>query len=409
MKRRQFLQASAAGFASALLWAPGSRAGEAGHGPYFARLNALLKAHGPGRPVVLIDTARMNRNIDLITASVGKDKTYRAVVKSLPSVPLLEHVTRRARTRALMVFHQPFLNQVAVSFPKADALLGKPMPVAAAETFYRKLSPGAFNPATQVQWLIDTQERLLQYQKLARERGVNMRINFEINVGLHRGGFETPEALGAALDTVAADPRLSVAGLMGYEPHLTGLQADLGHPAVREVLSLYTGHVERLKQAGLDPAGLTLNGAGSHTLKMYEKDRLMNDLSAGSGVVMPTDFDTHHLQDNLPAVFIATPVLKRYRTNPIMSEPPPPLQQIYYIYGGYWKAKMVSPANISEPIYQSTNQSPIGTPADVDLGVDDYMFLRPTQSEFVMLQFGDLLTVQDGELGERWPVFHQTG
>jgi len=45
----------------------------------------------------------------------------------------------------------------------------------------------------------------------------------------------------------------------------------------------------------------------------------------------------------------------------------------------------------------------------VDLQVDDYMFLRPTQSEFVMLQFGDLLLVDDGEIASRWPVFQQTG
>jgi hypothetical protein len=46
---------------------------------------------------------------------------------------------RRARTEALMVFHQPFLNAVAERFPEADVLLGKPMPLAAARTFYRKL------------------------------------------------------------------------------------------------------------------------------------------------------------------------------------------------------------------------------------------------------------------------------
>ena len=62
----------------------------------------------------------------------------------------------RAGTSALMVFHQPFLNAVATAFPDADVLLGKPMPVAAAETFYRGPRLPAFDPATQVQWLIDT-------------------------------------------------------------------------------------------------------------------------------------------------------------------------------------------------------------------------------------------------------------
>ncbi len=408
--RRRSLLASSVGLAGGLLWAPFSRAAPgSGHDAYFARLNSLLKARGPGRPVMLIDTERMRHNIDSITASVGTEKTYRAVVKSLPSVKLLEAVMARAKTRSLMVFHQPFLNEAADSFPDADVLLGKPMPVAAARTFYRKLQRGRFDAATQVQWLIDSVDRLRQYQALSRELGVAMRINFEIDVGLFRGGFSEPAALAAALEIIEEDPRLEVAGVMGYEPHLTGLKAELSHPAVQSVLGRYRGFVDTIRESGIDPAKLTLNGAGSHTLKIYERDRLMNDLAAGSGVVMPTDFDTFHLNDHRPALFIATPILKRYLENPVMADPPANLAQIYYIYGGYWKAKMVSPPSVGKPIYESTNQSPIGTGVEVDLDIDDYMFLRPTQSEFVMLQFGDLLTVTDGELDETWPVFHQTG
>ena len=415
MKRRSLLLGTAGLAAStggSLLWSPSAlgKPGPSAHDAYFSQLNELLKRNGPGHPVMLLDIERMNHNIDQIVSSVGADKSYRAVVKSLPSVPLLEHVTQRAKTKALMVFHQPFLNAVAESFVHSDVLLGKPMPVAAARTFYQKLGRTKFNPATQVQWLIDSQQRLLQYQSLARELGVRMGINFEINVGLYRGGLAEPAALTAALDIIQADPEhLYVAGLMGYEPQLTGMQADLNHPAVREVLATYNGYIEQIKMAGIDPQKLTLNGAGSHTLKIYERDKTMNDLSAGSGVVMPTDFDTFHLTGNRPALFIATPILKRYPVNPVMPKPSENMQQVYYIYGGYWKAQMVSPTDIGDTIYQSTNQSPIATSSQVDLQVDDYMFLRPTQSEFVMLQFGDLLTVKDGEISARWPVFHQTG
>ncbi len=406
--RRQWLKQSALG--AGVLWAPGNRANQAGHDSYYSKLNALLKRDGPGRPVMLLDAARMNHNIDRIVQSVGEKKQYRAVVKSLPSVDLLKHVTQRAKTNALMVFHQPFLNEVAVSFPDSDALLGKPMPVQAARTFYGKLSPGRFNPASQVQWLIDSQQRLQQYLQLARSLGVRVGVNLEINVGLYRGGFESPESLGQALKLIQAyRDHLQLRGLMGYEPHLTGLKAELNHPAVRQVLGVYNGHLDQLRQHGYNPDTLTLNGAGSHTLKIYEKDSTMNDLSAGSGVVMPTDFDTHHLQDHQPALFIATPILKRYAKNPVMPEPAEHMQQVYYIYGGYWKADMVSPAQTGDTLYKSTNQSPITTSARVDLDVDDYMFLRPTQSEFVMLQFGDLLVVEDGALSQRWPVFQQTG
>lgn len=413
MKRRSLLLGSAGFGAAGALWSPGGvavPATGAGHDSYFAAMNAMLKAKGPGRPAMLIDLQRMNHNIDALSASVGKHKTYRVVVKSLPSVPLLEHIMKRANTNALMVFHQPFLNVIAQEFPQADVLLGKPMPVSAVRTFYAKLKPGRFDPARQIQWLVDSHERLLQYQSLARELGVKLRINFEIDVGLHRGGWVDPHDLNAALKVIAADAKhLSVAGLMGYEPQLTGMQATLEHATVKEVLSIYRSFIARLRAAGLDMASMTLNGAGSHTLKIYEGDDTMNDLSAGSGVIMPTDFDTFHLTAHQPAAFIATPILKRYEGNPFVAEPPDAMARLYYIYGGFWKAKIASPAQVGDTIYESTNQSPITTSLDVDLAVDDYMFFRPTQSEFVLLQFGDLLVFDENQLTAIWPVFQQTG
>ena len=420
--RRRTLLAGAAGVAAAgvgatVLWKPTDRG--APHDAYFSALNALLKRDGPGRPVMLIDVDRMNHNIDVLAASVGPDKTYRVVVKSLPSVDLLSRVMQRARTDALMVFHQPFLNAAANAFPASDVLLGKPMPVDAAETFYRQPRHPAFDPARQVQWLIDTHDRLRQYQALSRRLGVRMRVNVEIDVGLHRGGLPVAEALSPLLATIRDDAEhLAFAGFMGYEPHLTGLQASLQHPAVQDVLGHYQGFIDRAREDGVDVGQTTKNGAGSHTLPIYQRDRTMNDLAAGSAVVKPTDFDTYHLGDQQPALFIATPVLKRYDTLRIPGEPPsadllswwdPNMRRVYYIYGGYWKANVVSPAGLSASLYRSTNQQPFTASEAVDMEVDDYVFLRPTQSEHVMLQFGDLIAVKDGELAERWPVFHQTG
>ena len=424
MKRRSLLiggagLAAAAGGA-ALLWRPEDMG--APHNPYFSRLNTLLKREGPGRPVMLIDTDRMNGNIDFISNSVGRGKNYRVVVKSLPSVPLLKRVMQRAGTSSLMVFHQPFLNAIADAFPDSDTLIGKPMPVAAAATFYSKLADSPVNAAyatRRLQWLIDTPLRLQQYHTLARQLGVKMRINFEIDVGLHRGGLPEPGALPSLLDIIRKDPdHLEFSGFMGYEPHLTGLGAGLDHPAVTQVLGIYKGFIDQAKSAGHEVEKLTLNGAGSHTLDIYHQDTTMNDLSAGSGVVKPTDFDTYHLTSNLPALFIAPPILKRYDDLKIPGDPAiakllplwnPNMRRLYFIYGGYWKAKVVSPSGVPDPIYQSTNQSPFTTSNAVDLEVDDYMFLRPTQSEHVMLQFGDLLPFKGDQLLEPWPVFHQTG
>ena len=69
----------------------------------------------------------------------------------------------------------------------------------------------------------------------------------------------------------------------------------------------------------------------------------------------------------------------------------------------------MSPAGIQEPFYHSTNQEPFTTSRAGALAVGDYAFLRPTQSERVLMQFGDLWLVEEGKLLDRWSVFHDSG
>ena len=87
----------------------------------------------------------------------------------------------------------------------------------------------------------------------------------------------------------------------------------------------------------------------------------------------------------------------------------PNMRRLHYIYGGYWKARYVSPPGIPDPLYRSTNQEPFTTSAAGALAVGDHAFLRPTQSERVLLQFGDLHVVQNGSLIDRWSVFQDAG
>ena len=47
--------------------------------------------------------------------------------------------------------------------------------------------------------------------------------------------------------------------------------------------------------------------------------------------------------------------------------------------------------------------------ASVDLEVDDYVFLRPTQSEFVMLQFGEIVVVRGARYVDSWAPLPQGG
>ena len=50
----------------------------------------------------------------------------------------------------------------------------------------------------------------------------------------------------------------------------------------------------------------------------------------------------------------------------------------------------------------SSNQQMMTVPADAEIGPDDWAFLRPTQSESVMLQFGDIRVFDGRDISTTW-------
>jgi D-serine deaminase-like pyridoxal phosphate-dependent protein len=69
------------------------------------------------------------------------------------------------------------------------------------------------------------------------------------------------------------------------------------------------------------------------------------------------------------------------------------------------QAEPESPAGMQRAdIYASSNQEGYYTAKGVQLAVDDFFFLRPTQSEAVLLQFGDLVGIRGDRIEQCWPV-----
>ena len=394
------------------------------HDAYFSDLNALMREKGPGHPVLVLDLDILDKNLEALRNGLGALDRFRLVVKSLPSQKLISYIMAHTRTRKLMVFHRPFLNLALASFPDADILLGKPMPLQALNTFYGEVArvSGPGND-TKIQWLIDSQERLEQYRDAAHRMRREMRINIEIDVGLHRGGITEPNQLAPLLKAISDDPRhLKLSGFMGYDPHVvkSGKLLIPNRVALIQVMRRYKKMINFVKREfpALYSDKLTFNGAGSPTFSLYRKKSLLNDISVGSALVKPSNFELKSLGTFEPALFIATPILKKLEgikipflesIGFIINKLKPRWRTTFFVYGGYWKASPHSPKGLTtNALYgRSTNQDMLNAPENIAIGVDDYVFLRPTQSESVMLQFGDLFVVRKSEYVGRWPVFKQ--
>ncbi|SEQ99465.1 D-serine deaminase, pyridoxal phosphate-dependent [Solimonas aquatica] len=420
MKRRSFLLGGAAllaGGAAALR----PRDHGAPYNDYFRQLNAELKAHGPMRPSLLIDLDRLDHNIEVVKAFMVKSgKHYRIVEKSLPSAPLIEYIAQRCGTRRLMSFHQPFLNHDAQYFPDADLLLGKPLPVRSAALFYEQLK-GGFDPARQLQWLLDTPQRLQQYLELAQGLNTRLRVNIEIDVGLHRGGVRDAQTLQQMLSLIAAHPQqLQFAGFMGYDPHIVAIPALVAsrETLLARSLTIYQERVALVRREfpQLWQDSLTLNSAGSPTYQLHGEEQISNEVSIGTGLLKPSHYDLDTLAAHMPAVYIATPVLKATgaielpgldEKSRLISWWDVNQRQTYFIYGGNWMAEYEAPAGLqfNASFGHSSNQEIVNASPAAGLRVEDQVFLRPTVTEEVLLEFGDLLALRGGRIVERWPVF----
>lgn len=378
---------------------------------YFRRLGAALDARGVDVPTVVIDRARLERNRARVSTRLG-GRALRLVVKSLPSVPLLRALLPRDTPPRLMCFHRPFLQEVAQAFPDADVLMGKPLPLASLARFYDTPPTSSFRPERQLAWLVDTAERLDALVRFAQERGLALRVAIEIDVGLHRGGVPEPAALSALLERVlAAGEQLQLAAFMGYDAHVAKAPppSTPGHAARRsdaryaEFLAVARRHL-----GSRFPETFVCNGAGSPTFALHDSASPIDDVAIGSAFVKPTDFDLPSLSELEPAVFIATRVLKRARgvRIPFLEWLPDTGRDSLFLYGGRWLAEPVWPPSMrpSRLYGPSSNQQLMTVARAARLAVDDFVFFRPTQSEAVLLGFGDLLA-WDGDRGlETWSV-----
>lgn len=393
---------------------------------YFKALASALDIAEVSTPTLVLDKDRLDRNIDHLIDVLNKGFDYRLVTKSLPSIPLLQYIMRRTGSQRLMCFHLPFLLQVVNQIPSADILMGKPMPIRAVKHFYdwhkAQTSSMCFSPELQLQWLVDSPHRLQQYEDFAKDRGLNLRISLEIDVGMHRGGFRNSSVFVDALQFINRSRYLTLTSLMGYEAHITHIPSIMGGAsrAFADTRGRYMNFISAVeRELGKEALqNLTLNTGGSTTYTMYGDTSYVSEIAAGAALVKPTNFDHANLDHHIPATFIAAPILKK------VDRPEIPLSPVIstilrllgilpqkgaFIYGGNWLADPCYPEGMEQVRLhgRSSNQELYGFPANTEINEDDFVFLRPKQSESVFEQFGFIAIYDDGKITDWWAVFQE--
>ncbi len=408
------------------------------HEPVMEALHAAVQSVGEPRPRPVIDLAALDRNTNRVLQSLGTHHQLRLVTKSMPSPQFLRYVAERARTHRMMEFHAPFLPELLATFPEADLdiMFGKPMPVALAESVVAHLAPLDRLRALRVtQWLVDSDEAVDEYLAWARrlhgsDRGTPpLRLALEIDVGLHRGGFTTPEAAASSARRILESSVAQVSGLMGYDGHVGFAPRALGprrktvSREMRALASRYNEFTTAVVAMGIPQHKLTLNGGGSRTYMQYgEGGFAPQDIAIGSAFLQPTDFDGPELESHEPALFIAAPVIK------VIDEPAVPfvgawagrlwaaydpnMARGFFIYGGGWASRSAWPRGLrTHALYDHApnrnllpNQDLYVGSKNYDIKRGDFLFFRPEESD-LLFDFEEILAVRGTKVEARWRPF----
>ncbi|MEG0344551.1 MAG: alanine racemase [Acinetobacter sp.] len=380
---------------------------------YFQQLTQDLKQHGTGTPQLILDLKAYQQNLDDVQSQLPAYLKPRLVVKSLASMQMLKIASQKLATQRFMVFHLPHVAEIINTFAQADILLGKPMPIRAVELFYQHVSRKNMT----IQWLIDDIHRLQQYLQLAQKYNLCLKVNIEIDVGLHRGGVQSQQQFVALLNMIQQHAKhLKLAGLMGYDAHVAKLPKIIqsAEKSYQQSQQRYQQFKQIIQQQFPDlwQENLCFNGGGSPTFMQHCQQSVCNDVAFGSMLLKPSDFDLPVLSALQCALWIATPVLKvlPYSQLPSLEllNHLPHFYQALFVYGGYWQADYIYPAN-SRPhsLYgRSSNQEMLLVPKQCDIAVDDYVFLRPRQSEAIIPQFANLYAYADGQL-QMWTCLRE--
>ncbi|SED50550.1 alanine racemase [Ruania alba] len=139
------------------------------------------------------------------------------------------------------------------------------------------------------------------------------------HLGVRRSPLRTPEDVVRLARATERTGRLRVRGVMFYEAQVAGVPDGSGwrNPGVQVMKGLSLRDLARRRPAVVaaleDHLGrdVLVNGGGTGSLQQTATDPTVTELTAGSGLLCPTLFDSYDAFDSRPAAFFGLDVVRR--------------------------------------------------------------------------------------------------
>jgi D-serine deaminase-like pyridoxal phosphate-dependent protein len=232
-----------------------------------------------------------------------------------------------------------------------------------------------------------------------------------VHLGVRRSPLRTP-AHAAALARTAEAQGFRVVGVMFYEAQIAGLPD--ASPAVRLMKRLSVAELARRRSAVVREVEAVVgeleivNSGGTGSLEISAADPVVTEVTAGSGLFVPTLFDNYRAFEPRPALYFALPVVRR------------PAAGIVTLFGGGYiasgpagKSRLPRPVARGLKLINTEGAGEVQTPMRGDaadaLHVGDRVWFRHAKAGELCERFDTVHVVQDGAITESVPTYRGEG
>ncbi|QGH70552.1 amino acid deaminase/aldolase [Pseudactinotalea sp. HY158] len=279
-------------------------------------------------PLAVVDLPTFDRNAEDLSRRAG-GVPIRVASKSVRVPELLRRMLERPGTIGVMAYSLREAIWLVRAGLTTDVLLGYPAvdPAAlaelAADPGLRRAITLMIDDAAHLDLIARAaagaagQDLAAQPVRVCLDIDASLRIG-RVHIGARRSPLRTPEQARRLAADAHGRPGIAVRGLMFYEAQVAGVgEAGWRGPIVRGLkrlslaeLATRRASVVRAVEEVTGP-GLLVNGGGSGSVAQTTADPVITEVTAGSGLFVPTLFDHYAAFTPRPAAFFGLDVVRR--------------------------------------------------------------------------------------------------
>lgn len=376
------------------------------------------------KPCAFVDVDYLNENMKAITKG-ARHKKIRIASKSIRSVQVLKDILAYSSVfqgimcytgeEALYLYEQG-LDDLLIAYPIWDETT--------LRTICQQVKLGAI-----ITLMIDSIEHISRLEKIAQEEAGSFYVCMDIDLssqiyGIHFGVYRSPirtvNEAKAIVEKLLQSPYIILDGIMGYEAQIAGVtdtdpkQAAKGwlirhmkRKSAKEVVKKRKSVMKMLNKANVSLR--FVNGGGTGSLYRTAKERIVTEVTVGSGFFNSHLFDKYKGFQYKPAAGFAITITRI------------PEKHIYTCFGGgYVASGAVGEDKLPEVFLPNGAiliknegvgevQTPIKYKGSIPLTYGDPIFFRHSKAGELCERFNTLYMIQDGEVKAAYNTYRGDG